>query len=308
MTNRGAAAGSTPAFIWVKNMDKKYCEGMLKRAQSTREKVKTMPVKGRCIGIPLGRGERDVYFYRSDKARAGAVIVLHGGGFLFGSARNCDRYCLEIQKKTDRHVIALDYITSDLEPYPAALEDVCDAVRFFSHNASIFGIDKNHIALLGHSAGANLAAAAALSLNAGAVDALVLDYPYLDQTDRCLEIQGQTVSESSKVFRELYSPPEKRGEAAVSPLYAQDEMLLKLPGTAIFCAENDVLRYEGECFAKRLESLGTHVLLRVFEGVEHAFIEREFDLSEETSLPHRREAAMKVIELTAQFLEQRASE
>ena len=283
-------------------MNKELCAQMIKRAENTRAACMKTKVVGRCIGIPTRHGDRDVYFYRSSSSVAGAMIVLHGGGFLFGSARNCEPYCLELAKRTSRHVIAFDYTCTPEARWPVALEEVCDGVNYLRENAALFGIDKDRIALGGHSAGANLAAAAAICLKEGTLDKLVLDYPYLDQTDNSLAAQGERAAESTVVFRELYCSESERNDDRVSPIFAGDEVIAKFPQTVVFCAEDDVLRYEGECFAKRLENKGKLGLFRLCKGVQHAFIEHEFDLMRGESDENRRAEAVKVIELTAEFL------
>jgi acetyl esterase/lipase len=58
---------------------------------------------------------------------------------------------------------SIDYRLSDEAAFPAPIEDVKTAVRWIRSVADTFGLDGDHIGLWGSSAGAHIAACAALS-------------------------------------------------------------------------------------------------------------------------------------------------
>ncbi|MFA5132067.1 MAG: alpha/beta hydrolase [Candidatus Paceibacterota bacterium] len=88
------------------------------------------------------------------------LIFVHGGGWSGGKRSDYLVYLLSFAKK--------GYITATISyrldadtPYPAAIEDVNDAVTWLSSHSETYGYDKNNIAIIGGSAGAHLALLAA---------------------------------------------------------------------------------------------------------------------------------------------------
>ena len=74
-------------------------------------------------------------------------------------------------------------------------------------------------------------------------------------------------------FWEAYVPDKKlRDDIYISPLKAEEEDLSKLPRTLIITAENDVLRDEGEAYARKLDSAGVDVLNVRINGTIHDFL------------------------------------
>lgn len=258
------------------------------------EALSAAPLTGERIdkdGMFLG------YLYPGDEE---LVIVLHGGGFLMPGAGNCEKYCLLLREKTGHSVFAPEYPLTPEWPYPAALDFVCDLIR-------CFGEKYERISLAGHSAGANLAAAAAL--RGMRIEKLVLDYPYLDLVRDPGEVKrskGGVSEKASEVFRTLYCKVEERALPEVSPLFASRESFKMFPQTLIIGASEDGLLVDAETFHKKLRAAGADAELRVFEDVNHAFIEDAFDtvsmklnpVSDET-----KQAAMDALEITAEFLQ-----
>lgn len=106
---------------------------------------------------PFGDRQLHADIYRpDDDRRYPAVIFIHGGGWRSGSR--------ELQRPLAMHIAAAGYVTVPVEyrlsleaKYPAALHDVKAAVRWLRANADKYGIDPDHIAVSGCSAGGQLA-------------------------------------------------------------------------------------------------------------------------------------------------------
>jgi acetyl esterase/lipase len=104
----------------------------------------------------------DIFVPSSGSALHPAVIWLHGGGWRFGDRRLAPNLALFAQR-SGLAVVSIDYRLSDEVKFPAPVEDVKTAVRWVRSVASRFGFDERNIGLWGSSAGAHLAACAALS-------------------------------------------------------------------------------------------------------------------------------------------------
>ena len=104
----------------------------------------------------------DLYLPAPGIAPSPVVIWIHGGGWRFGDRRLAPNLALFAQQ-SGIAVVSIDYRLSDEVKFPAPVEDVKTAVRWVRSVSSSFELDDGHIGLWGSSAGAHLAACAALS-------------------------------------------------------------------------------------------------------------------------------------------------
>ena len=104
----------------------------------------------------------DLYVPAADGTSLPVVIWLHGGGWRFGD-RRVSPDLVHFAQQSGVAVVSIDYRLSDEVKFPAPVEDVKTAVRWVRSIASSFGFDGARIGLWGSSAGAHLAACAALS-------------------------------------------------------------------------------------------------------------------------------------------------
>jgi acetyl esterase/lipase len=97
------------------------------------------------------------------------LVAVHGGGWI-GGARGSYQYWGPYLAACGYATFAISYrlATADRVTYPHAVQDVRAAVQFVRANAAALKLDSNRVALLGNSAGAHLAAVAALAADAPA--------------------------------------------------------------------------------------------------------------------------------------------
>src|SRR5438067_2019593 len=92
-----------------------------------------------------------------------ALVAVHGGGWVAG-ARGAFQYWGPYLAARGIAVFAIFYrLATKTKSFPEAVQDVLAGVQFVRGKAHAFGIDPARIGLLGASAGAHLAALAALS-------------------------------------------------------------------------------------------------------------------------------------------------
>ncbi|MFZ0608315.1 MAG: alpha/beta hydrolase [Xanthobacteraceae bacterium] len=104
----------------------------------------------------------DLYLPKGAKA-VPALVAVHGGGWVAG-ARNAFQYWGPYFAARGTAMFAISYrLATKSKTFPQALQDVLAGVQFLRGKADSFGIDPARIGLLGASAGAHLAALAALS-------------------------------------------------------------------------------------------------------------------------------------------------
>ena len=164
--------------------------------------------------------------------------------------------------------------------YPRAVEECYAATRYVHEHAASLRIDSSRLALAGDSSGGNLAAAVAILAAQRGGPALrlqVLLYPVLDCdfSTPSYEAFGEGFNldrETMKWFWNLYAPDAMtRLQALASPLRAAISQLSLLPPSLIVTSEYDVLRDEGEAYARKLGDAGVPVTAVRFLGTIHGF-------------------------------------
>ncbi|REF00705.1 alpha/beta hydrolase [Thermomonospora umbrina] len=115
---------------------------------------------------------------------APVAVYLHGGGWLTGSRKDAPER-LRALTEHGIAVAAIDYRTSDTAKLPAQLDDLAAAVDWLRRHGAAHGLATERIGVLGASAGAHLAALAALT--SGGVQAMVGYFGYYDLTSRAAQ-------------------------------------------------------------------------------------------------------------------------
>ncbi len=239
----------------------------------------------RDLKAPGPAGDIPLRLYRPEGVadQSPALIYLHGGGWVIGDLDSHDKVCRAIAAHTPCRVAAVDYRLAPEHPFPAGFSDVIAAVKWIADNSSSLGIDRNHLAIGGDSAGGNMTAAVCLSAreNGPSLRAQVLIYPSTDNTPGMRSWPSRTqnsgipplTSDALKWFSTKYLPggPPDAPDWRLSPLHA--ESLAGLPPALVLTAEYDPLRDEGKAYADRLNSSGVPTVYRDFPGQIHGFIE-----------------------------------
>lgn len=88
------------------------------------------------------------------------VVFVHGGGFVLFDVNGYDTVAREISRQSQMITVSIDYRLAPEAPFPAGLNDVRSAsTHFLDVVAKELGLDPERIAIVGDSAGGNLAAA-----------------------------------------------------------------------------------------------------------------------------------------------------
>ena len=210
----------------------------------------------------------------------GALLHMHGGGWIGGTADMMAAFCADV---ADRHgvvVLSVDYRLVPEVPGDAALDDCFAALSWLRSESKQLGIDTSYIAVMGDSAGGNLAAGLALRARDAGIPlaAQFLIYPALDDRTGGPDAQvsnafaGEFVL-SPKYLRQLW----QARLAQTAPehlLYLAPARANNLAGMApafIAMGSVDILVDEAIDYAARLGRAGVPVELHVYSGVYHAF-------------------------------------
>jgi acetyl esterase len=207
------------------------------------------------------------------------VVYFHGGGFVVGDLETHDWLCRRLTFDTGVRMLAIDYRLAPEHPFPAALDDATDVVRYVSEHREEFGAPNAAIIMMGDSAGANLVTVAARQLRDESVDvaAQVLIYPTLGPelvTDSAHRF-GSGYLLDLVALRHDYSLYlggfVDHTDPRVTPLLSND--LSDVAPAVVIVAECDPLRDEGVAYAGLLEHFGVPVELLEAEDMVHGFLE-----------------------------------
>lgn len=210
------------------------------------------------------------------------MLFLHGGGWSMGSLASYDHVVRWLCRHAGIAVLSLDYRLAPEHPFPCALDDAAQALRWLATNAAALSLDVARIAIGGDSAGGTLAAVIAHQMRGDPVvrvAAQVLMYPVLT-------LQPQAPYRSRAQFgaggffltrrgidhaADRYLPSRALArDPRVSPILETD--LSGLPPTLVVVGEFDPLRDECEHYAQRLSAQGSAVEFRRFAGTIHGFL------------------------------------
>jgi acetyl esterase len=231
--------------------------------------------------IPGPEGEIPLRVYTPEGEGPFPILLfIHGGGWVICSLDTHDTLCRALCMGAGCLVVSVDYRLAPEHKYPAAVHDVYAALEWVAAHGGELGGDPARIAVGGDSAGGNLSAALALLARDRGGPALVyqlLLYPVanayaMDTLSYRDYAEGYMLLKSDMLwYRNHYLAQREDGlEPYASPLLCPD--LGGLPPAHVITAEYDVLRDEGEAYARRLREAGNAVTCTRYNGLIHGFM------------------------------------
>jgi acetyl esterase len=235
--------------------------------------------------IPMSDGaEIPIRLYEPKIAGPHPIIIYyHGGAFLegYGDINTHDNIVRALANRTGSVVISVGYRVAPEHPFPTATEDSYEALLWAVDNANSFNGNPNKIAVVGDSAGGNIATVVAMMARdrkGPAITAQALFYPLTTFKDVAFNSREMydsgyyLISRTVMVKARKYYTPKKEmwSNPYTSPLQADN--LSNLPPAIIITAEFDPLRDEGEAYGKRLAEFGVSVKAIRYNGVMHGFV------------------------------------
>lgn len=262
-------------------------EEMSKQAHGISAANKLVQVSGTRHKLPLSGREVEIVLYPPRKEdgslieeKRPLIVGYHGGGFVFGGGALDDEMWKAVSSALGVYIASVDYRKAPENKWKATLDDAYEAAVYLSAHAEEFGIDGEHISVMGQSAGGNLAAAVSLLVNKEKtmkLDNVILIYPFLDvHTDPNSKGEGSLMGPATYAMNELHCDFEDTLNPLVSPVYAEEDMLKGLPNTIIDYSEDDNLRHEAKKYAENLKKAGVPVHEITSEGMPHGYFECGF--------------------------------
>lgn len=211
---------------------------------------------------------------------APCFIYIHGGGWVLGDYPTHRRIVRDLVVGSGAVAIFPDYTPSPEARYPTAINQIYAAAQWVSVHGEEIGVNGKNMAIVGNSVGGNMTAAVTLMAKEKKGPTFkfqVMLWPVTDanfETSSYNELaEGRFLTKKMMIwFWDNYLPDvSKRKEIYASPLQASLEQLKGLPPALIQTAENDVLRDEGEAYARKLNEAGVPVTLARYNGLIHDY-------------------------------------
>lgn len=208
------------------------------------------------------------------------VLYCHGGGWFCGDVNTHDRLIREIAVGAGAAVVFVSYDLLPNAQFPVQFEQVYASLQHVADHADELNLDATRLAVMGDGAGGALAAAVTLAVRerrGPKIELQVLMCPVLGA--HCNTESYELFADSPWLARvtmqqvwSAYLPaPHLREDVFASPSCASIEQLTNLPETLVVVAECDVMRDEGEHYARKLSDAGNRVTSVRYNGTIHDF-------------------------------------
>lgn len=209
-----------------------------------------------------------------------AFMFIHGGGWVLGDFPTHKRFVRDLVVHSGAVAVFVEYTRSPEASYPVAINEAYAATKWVAANGREINVDGNRLAIVGNSVGGDMATVTAMMAKDKKGPELKLQVLFWPVTDADFETasynqyatQRFLTKNMMKWFWDNYLPDKSmRNEKYASPLKASISELKGMPPTLVQTAENDVLRDEGEAYARKLNEAGVEVTLVRYQGLIHDY-------------------------------------
>jgi acetyl esterase/lipase len=209
-----------------------------------------------------------------------AFMFFHGGGWVLGDFPTHERLVRDLVASSGAVAVFVNYTPSPEARYPVAINEAYAATQWVAEHGAEIGVDGKRLAVAGNSVGGNMTAVVALMAKNKGGPALRVQVLLWPVTDANFEsgsyeefAEGHFLTRNMmRWFWDNYTPDAKqRQEIYASPLQATLEQLKGLPPALVQTAGNDVLRDEGESYARKLNAAGVDVVATRYSNLIHDY-------------------------------------
>lgn len=207
-------------------------------------------------------------------------MFFHGGGWVLGDYPTHERLIRDLVVGSGAAAVYVDYTPSPEAQFPTAINQAYAATRWVAEHGQEIGVDGSRLAVAGNSVGGNMAAVVAIKAKEAGTPKLrfqALLWPVTDANfnnasyNQFAEGHFLTRNMMQWFWNSYTTDPRQRADIHASPLRASLEQLKGLPPALVQTAEMDVLRDEGEAYARKLDAAGVPVTAVRYNGMIHDY-------------------------------------
>ncbi|BCJ04258.1 lipase [Pseudomonas sp. RtIB026] len=214
------------------------------------------------------------------KGELPVFMFFHGGGWVLGDYPTHERLIRDLVVGSGAAAVYVDYTPSPEAKFPTAINQAYAATRWVAEHGKEIGVDGSRLAVAGNSVGGNMAAVVAIKAKEAGTPKLrfqALLWPVTDANfnnasyNQFAEGHFLTRNMMQWFWNNYTTDPRQRDDVHASPLRASLEQLQGLPPALVQTAEMDVLRDEGEAYARKLDAAGVPVTAVRYNGLIHDY-------------------------------------
>ena len=207
-------------------------------------------------------------------------MFFHGGGWVLGDFPTHERLVRDLVAGSGATAVFVEYDRSPEAHYPVAINQAYAATSWVAAHGNEIGVDGGRLAVAGNSVGGNMAAVVALMAKDRGrpnIRCQILLWPVTNAAfdtasyDQFAESHFLTRNMMKWFWDSYTTDPRERQDVYASPLQATNERLKGLAPAIIQTAEMDVLRDEGEAYARKLDHAGVDVTSTRYNGLIHDY-------------------------------------
>lgn len=215
---------------------------------------------------------------KNSKGLLPVFMFFHGGGWVLGDFPTHERMVRDIVVASGAAAVFVNYTASPEAHYPVAINEAYAATKWVAKNGASIGVDGKRLAVAGNSVGGNMAAVVSIMAKEKKGPQIKLQVLLWPVTNAYFETASYNLFGKDRfltknlmmwMWDNYTTNPNERNEIYVSPLRATTEQLRGLPPALIQTAENDILRDEGEAYARKLDEAGVKVTATRYNGMIH---------------------------------------
>jgi acetyl esterase len=205
-------------------------------------------------------------------------MFFHGGGWVLGDYPTHERLVRDLVVESGAMAVFPEYTRSPEAQYPTAIHQAYAATQWVSEHGGDIGADGRKLAVVGNSVGGNMAAVVSLMAKDKGGPRITFQALLWPVTDAHFDTASyRDLSEGYFLTRNMMiwfwdnytKDAAQRRETYASPLQAPTDSLQGLPPALVQTAHSDVLRDEGEAYARKLNQAGVDVIAVRYNGLIH---------------------------------------
>lgn len=232
---------------------------------------------GKDIPVTGGNVHLRIYTPKTGTAPFPVIVYYHGGGFVIADLDVYNASAQGLAEQVGAVVVSVAYRLAPEKKFPTAHNDSFAAYEWVLKNAASIKGDPKKVAVVGESAGGNLAANVSIMARDKKImvpvhEVLVYPIAQADMTTKSYQAYANAKPLNKAMmawFTEKYVTA--MAEAKDPRISLVNANLKGLPATTIITAEIDPLNSDGLMLADKLKAAGVMVEHKNYEGVTHEF-------------------------------------
>jgi len=239
--------------------------------------VSNLDTLGKGTSVPGGKIHLRIYTPKTGKDSYPVIVYYHGGGWVIADLDTYGASAEGLANQAEAIVVSVAYRQAPEFKFPTAHNDSYAAYEWVVKNAASIKGDSKKIAVVGESAGGNLATGVSMiardkGFQLPVYQVLVYPIAGYDFNTVSYKESDSTKPLSSALMKWFFDKYLKSAADAKSPLISLVNANLKgLPATTIIGAQYDPLRSEGALLTENLKQAGVLVNYKLYNGTTHEF-------------------------------------